>query len=410
MNNISLQNDERDQLTATLQSAPLMLQKRIRLILLYDQGLPTHLAAQQAGYSSSQARFWKHQFMLRRMEIFHQQNKPSQDQRIPEIKTFDISPVLSKPGVLSEDLMAEAGKKILYFFFQELVRHEAGTIAGEDIEELHDMRVATRRLRAAFDIFGIFFSPKTINPFFQTLKTTGKSLGEVRDLDVSIGEINLYCQQLPLNDQLGLTPLINEWKSIQDQARLRLISHLNSKNYVDFKEKFLEFLKAPSLGLLAANKRIPIHTAVRYQAPTLIYTRMASVMTFEPILETASYSQLHALRIEFKKFRYTLEFFKEVLGIESGIIIEQIKELQDHLGELNDAHVACQTITRFLKKWDRQQNTYLLMERLSPEPIVNYLARLYAKRHQLMISFPERWQQFDHPELRQNLSKAVAAL
>jgi len=410
MKNLSLSSEERDQLTTMLEIAPLMLQKRIKLILFYDQGLPTHLAAQQAGFSPSQARFWKHQFLLQRLEIFHRHTKPLQKYTGQEIVITDNPPVLSQPGILPEDLMFEAGKKILYFFFQEMVRHEAGTIAGEDIEELHDMRVATRRLRAAFDIFGIFYNPKIITPFLKSLKTTGKSLGEVRDLDVSIGEINLYRQQLPEDQQKGLTPLINQWTSTQDQARLRLITHLNSQNYSDFKENFLVFLKSPSLGVFAANKRTPLQTAVRYQAPTLIYTRLAGVMSFDAVLETASYTQLHALRIEFKKFRYTLEFFKEVLGGESGAIINQIKEIQDHLGELNDAHVACQTITLFLKKWDRQQNAFLLLERLNPEPIVNYLACLYAKRHQLMISFPEKWQLFDHPELRQNLAKAVAFL
>ena len=133
-------------------------------------------------------------------------------------------------------------------------------------------------------------------------------------------------------------------------------------------------------------------------------------MAFEAILESATYAQLHALRIEFKKLRYTLEFFKEILGVESNSIINHIKDIQDHLGELNDSHVACQTITRFLKKWDKQQNAFLLLDRLNPEPIVNYLAYLYSKRYQLMISFPEKWQQFNHPDIRQNLAKAVASL
>jgi len=153
-----------------------------------------------------------------------------------------------------------------------------------------------------------------------------------------------------------------------------------------------------------------MQTTVRFLAPTLIYTRLASVMAFDSILTTASYAQLHALRIEFKKFRYTLEFFREVLGAESQAIINEIKKLQDHLGELNDANVACQIITRFLKKWDKRQIVFPLQERLSPEPVVNYLAYRYAERYQLMITFSEKWQQFTNTELRQSLAKAIAFL
>jgi CHAD domain-containing protein len=410
MNNLSLSIEERTQLTAMLETAPMMLQKRINLILFYDQGLPTHLAAQQAGFSPSQARFWKHQFLLQRLEIFNRHIKQPQEHEIQEIVSSEISPILSLPGVLPDDLMDEAGKKILYFHFQEMVKHEAGTIAGEDIEELHDMRVATRRMRAAFNIFGVFFIPKTINPFLQTLKTTGKSLGEVRDLDVSLEKIRAYLQQLPIEQQSGLDPLLNYRNSILDRARQSLLSHLNSQDYLDFKGNFLNFLQTPGLGSIAAKKRAPLQTTVRFQAPTLIYSRLASVMAFDSLMNSASYSQLHALRIEFKKFRYTLEFFKEVLGEESKSLINEIKDLQDHLGELNDANVACQTITRFMKKWDENQTAFPLLDRLNPEPVVIFLAYRYAERHQLMISFPEKWNIFNRPELRQNLAKAVAFL
>ena len=410
MNNLSLSIEERNQLTARLETAPLMLQKRIKLILFYDQGLPTHLAAQQAGFSLSQARFWKHQFLLQRLEIINRHAKQQQEHEIQEIVSLDISPILPLPGVFPDDLMDEAGKKILYFHFQEMVKHEAGTIAGEDIEELHDMRVATRRMRAAFNIFGVFFTPKTINPFLQTLKNTGKSLGEVRDLDVSLEKIRSYLQRLPIEQQSGLDPLLNYRNSILDHARQSLLSHLNSQDYLDFKGNFLNFLQTPGMGSMAAKKRAPLQTTVRFQAPTLIYSRLANVMAFDSLLNSASYSQLHALRIEFKKFRYTLEFFKEVLGEESKYLINEIKDLQDHLGELNDANVACQTITRFLKKWDDNQNAFPLLDRLNPETVVNFLAYRYAERHQLMISFPEKWNIFNRPELRQNLAKAVAFL
>ena len=63
-------------------------------------------------------------------------------------------------GISPDDTLAEAGKKVWLYYFAEMLCHESGTILGENIEELHDMRVATRRMRSAFDIFSPAFDAK----------------------------------------------------------------------------------------------------------------------------------------------------------------------------------------------------------------------------------------------------------
>ena len=411
MSKLSLTSDEREQLGVMLETAPKGMQKRIKLLTLYDQGLATLKASRQAGYSPSRARYWKRQFLLRGMDIFKTRNprQPALAVRLND-DDFIVHPSLSKPGILPDDAMSEAGRKIIHFHFLEMVKHEAGTLLGEEIEELHDMRVATRRMRAAFDIFGTYFDFKTIHPILQGLKATGRILGEVRDLDVFLEKANTFLERLPIEQRSGLNPLLDHLRARLDRARQGLVNHLNSQVYLDFKTIFTLFLETPGMGVIRLRKGAPVQTTVRFLAPPLIYSRLASVMAFDSILNTASYAQLHALRIEFKKFRYTLEFFKEVLGEESLPIIDEIKKLQDHLGELNDANVACQTITRLLKKWDIDESSSPLLNRLNPEPVVNYLAYHYAERHRLMVAFPEIWQQFSRPELRQNLAKAVSSL
>ena len=59
--------------------------------------------------------------------------------------------------------VSEAGRKVLYLHFLRMLKHEPGTRAGEDIEELHDMRVATRRMRSAFQLFGFHFDDETLS-------------------------------------------------------------------------------------------------------------------------------------------------------------------------------------------------------------------------------------------------------
>jgi CHAD domain-containing protein len=149
---------------------------------------------------------------------------------------------------------------------------------------------------------------------------------------------------------------------------------------------------------------------IRDIVPILVYSRYAAVKAYETIIPSASITQLHALRIEFKKFRYALEYFKEILNETTSKTINEIKQYQDHLGELHDADVACQLVRVFLKKWEENQNRSPIRERINPEPIVTYLAYLHAERYKLMITFPELWQNFNRTEFRQNLAKTISML
>jgi CHAD domain-containing protein len=134
------------------------------------------------------------------------------------------------------------------------------------------------------------------------------------------------------------------------------------------------------------------------------------VRAYDKIIPNAVIEQLHALRIEFKKLRYTLEFFREVLGTQSKEVIDDLKTLQDHLGDLNDANVACQILRKFIESWEERQWALPLQERQNPEPVVDYLAAKHAERYKLMITFPEAWAHFNRPEFLENVALAISVL
>lgn len=317
---------------------------------------------------------------------------------------------LKAPGVRPDDLLAEAGRKVMGFHFAAMLRHERGTMEGLDIEELHDMRVATRRMRAAFEVFESAFEPKAIKPHLKGLRATGRALGRVRDLDVFMEKAQHYLDNLPESQRQGLDPLLAAWSEQRTSDRAKMLEHLEGRDYAAFKHRFLDFLTTPGKGARSASQDTPTPDRVRQVVPVLVYTRLAAVRAFEPLLNAATLEQLHALRIEFKKLRYTLEYFREVLGGESKAVIEEIKTMQDHLGDLNDANVACQILRDFLDEWETRQNTLPLEDRDNPEPIVAYLAYRHAERHRLMVSFQDAWAHFDRPELRVLLATAISVL
>jgi CHAD domain-containing protein len=313
-----------------------------------------------------------------------------------------------KPGVKPDDSLSEAGRKVLGYHFGQMVAHEAGTRLGEDIEELHDMRVATRRMRAAFEVFQNAFEAKAVKKHLKGLKATGRALGRVRDLDVFMEKAQQYLDSVPQEQRTGLDPLLVLWENERQADREMMLEHLDSQDYVDFKRKFLEFVSKPGAGAKPIPETSP--HLVKHVVPVLIYTRLASVRAYGPMLEAATIEQLHSLRIEFKKLRYTLEFFREVLGEGTKALIEDVKILQDHLGDLNDADVACSILREFLDEWESRQIYRPINERENPEPVVAYLASKHAERYFLTTTFQEAWAKFDTPEMRADLAAAVAVL
>ena len=112
-----------------------------------------------------------------------------------------------------DDPMGEAGRRIMYLHFQRMCQNEAGTRAGEDSEALHDMRVATRRMRAAYDLFVPYYKPKAVGRFKRGLRRTGRALGSVRDLDVLLGKMQHYVSDLPAEQGQALQPLMDDWRT-----------------------------------------------------------------------------------------------------------------------------------------------------------------------------------------------------
>ena len=436
MSTIQLIDHQKQLLLEYSQAGPELYSHRARLILAYGEGKPTMQAALEAGISRGRARYWKREFIARGMGIFNQDTgdrlpvkesnqaviepqselgskHPPED--IEKDQTFESKKIpyplpQNSVGVKAEDSLAEAGRKIWLYHFAIMVSHEQGTLLGEDIEELHDMRVATRRMRSAFDIFSPAFNPKIMKRYLNGLRKIGRVLGQVRDMDVILQNGMIYQQQLNESDRTGIDPLLAEWKRVIETERIMLIKHLQSGEYEKFKQDFNRFLQANGSDQAANDQGNEGISMVRDIVPILIYSRYAAIRSYETIVPTASVSQLHDLRIEFKKFRYTLEYFKEILNESVSKLINEIKQYQDHLGELHDADVACQLVRDFLKKWEANQQRSLIQERINPEPIVNYLAYLHAERYRLMMTFPEFWQNINRTEFRQNLANTITLL
>ncbi len=219
--------------------------------------------------------------------------------------------------------------------YEKYLAHEPGARLGEDPEELHDMRVATRRMRAAIKIFQDAL-PVRARKFRDELKWVAGSLGEVRDLDVQLGRLETWVSGAAPEDRapLGaLRAIMEEQRAKKRKAMLRV---LDSRRYARFSESFGEFLRrGPSRRSRAAG--VPILAA----APDLIRKPYRKVRKLgDPLTEESSGAECHELRKKGKRLRYALEFLSDIYGEPAKDLVKPLKNLQDVLGDHQDAEVA----------------------------------------------------------------------
>ncbi len=323
---------------------------------------------------------------------------------------------LKKPGIEINDAMSDAARKTLLFHFQRMAEHEAGTRAGQDIEELHTMRVATRRMRAALHVFDGYLDADAIKPFAKLLRRTGRTLGAVRDLDVFRFKAQHYLDQLAAERQTELEPLLAAWQTEHAAAREELLAYLDSEPYQRFKEQFGEFLQTPGAGApVFSREETPAPYRVQHVLPAILFEGWASVRAYDEWMTGADapLARYHQLRIASKGLRYTLEFFEEVLGADAGGLIEKMKGLQDYLGNLQDSVVTCNVLRDFLTwgTWQRGDRKIATPREFIVAPgVAAYLAARQSEIQELVKAFPSVWSEISGPEFHRRLAAVAAAL
>jgi len=307
------------------------------------------------------------------------------------------------PGVLRDDLLAEAGRKVLRFHLARMLAREEGTRTGLRIEDLHGMRVATRRMRAAWRVFGDGFRLDRTRRMRRRLREVAARLGAVRDLDVLIQAAEAHRATLSEGEAAAFTPLVHAWSDDREVARLLLMRELDSSAYSRLVEEYRIFVTAEGAAVLAPASPVAPHR-VRDTAGSRIWLAYEQVRGYESVLRWADIETIHQLRIAGKWLRYTLEFFREALGPEVDQLIPRVVALQDHLGWLHDADVTIAMTRQFLVS---------NAGRLSPaetEVIAAYLQGRERELERLRRTIGAPWRGVNGVTFRRLLGRAVSGL
>lgn len=244
----------------------------------------------------------------------------------PELGPVDLDPGLS---------LGELAFRVLRRELSAMLAEVPGTRLGEDIEALHQMRVATRRLRAALEMFsGVM--PVRAARLHAELGWLAAVLGEVRDLDVQAERLGRWCAETTPGHRPALEELSRLLALQHRAARAALLEALDSARYARLASGLTAMVvQGPSRRFPAG--RVPAVVAV----PAVIEQRHArAAKAARRARRTGLASDYHRLRIGCKRLRYALEFSSGLYGSELRGFIRELTRLQGTLGDMQDAQVA----------------------------------------------------------------------
>jgi CHAD domain-containing protein len=143
------------------------------------------------------------------------------------------------PGFADAASFREAAGRAVHVRADEVFAHAGGVLDTDDTERVHDMRVATRRLRAALELFAVCFPRKEHAELLKEVKRLADVLGERRDPDVSIAGLTRAADGLTATERPGIRFLIAGLRSEQAQANELLATELERVRSTQLHDRLL---------------------------------------------------------------------------------------------------------------------------------------------------------------------------
>jgi CHAD domain-containing protein len=233
----------------------------------------------------------------------------------------EISPAGSDAPELVRSMLARQ--------LADLLVNDPGTRLGTDPENLHRMRVATRRSRAALRAARPLLEPEWTESLRGELAWLGGVLGAVRDLDVLLDNLEKEISTLDRQERKAARRLLVLIENDRQTARRSLLEALTGDRY----RELLARLEEATVTLPVQNESFPVRNLAK-RAFRKLQKQMRLVGP-----ETTD-SELHRARIAGKRARYAAELAEPLVGKSASRFVKRAKEFQDVIGQHQDAVVA----------------------------------------------------------------------
>jgi CHAD domain-containing protein len=148
------------------------------------------------------------------------------------------------PGLHGDAPFAEAAARVIAVRAEEVFSYAGGVLDTGDIERVHDMRVATRRLRAVLEIFGPALPGREARHALKDVKRLADALGARRDPDVHIDALERLAAGLNGPDRVGIRSLISELRAEQERGNEILAAELERAEDMGLRERLRALAEA----------------------------------------------------------------------------------------------------------------------------------------------------------------------
>lgn len=234
---------------------------------------------------------------------------------------------------------------ILRSRFEEMRSFRDAALDWSDIEGVHDMRVASRRLRSALRDFMPYLRERKFRRSNKAVKSIADALGAVRDEDVAIVALEQLASEAPSAVSAGIENIADERRQKRDIARAELEQAITDEALAKLEKEFnaaLENgLKVPRKRKAVGDNRKPAEgLSCREAGREVITERFRELRDLSASLYRPNKTRpLHEMRIAAKRLRYALELFAPCWDEQLASFAKEIAKMQTSLGELHDCDV-----------------------------------------------------------------------
>ena len=302
------------------------------------------------------------------------------------------------------------GAEVLLKHTGALETEAEGVRQGDaDIEYIHRMRVASRRLRAALPLFGDCLPRRKSAAWLGEVRAITAALGEARDADVQVEYLGDYLGGVSDPKlRAGLERLLLRLR----QKRAGLQPGLNKALDHLRKAGTLGAMRAALEPLAARREQVYIHTPALYRhAFESLRPRLEAFLGYDAIVaDPARVTELHEMRIAAKWLRYTVEAFAPLYSGELKKWLNAVRDAQDALGTIHDCDVWTELIPAYLD--EERERTRVFYGHTRPFPrlapgVLAYAQVRQAEREALHARFSQDWQGWKAKDLWAGLTRML---
>lgn len=235
----------------------------------------------------------------------------------------------------------------------EVLRSHVKAASAHDVDGIHDLRVASRRLRAIIGDASGRFRKRAVKPFRKRVRSITEGLGKARELDVSLALLAEIKLSAAKDMHAAIARTIRYLRKLRDAESKSVDESCALVRAKGFGEELNDLLDADKGSSKCYRKDSRATLRRRYRTLSDAY---------HDWVKSPCDDSLHAVRVAFKKLRYSCEIAKQLYGQRMDEFIEQVKAAQEVLGDWNDMRVLRDYVMKCAEKHENEHAEFAALE------------------------------------------------